>query len=905
MAQRGYKRGIMFDRVSQAYRRALLGWTGAVRRFAWLVVLASVLLSAGAAAYLAENARINTDTEDMLSPDLEFRRHSEELSQAFPQFSDNLVIVIDGQTPDLADDAARTLAAGLRQNPKLFGRVDDPAGSDFFRRNGFLYLDLDELYALGDRLAEAQPFLATLWRDPSLVGLFRMLGLAADEFLKDQGGDKGGGGQPIEITTVMDAVATVAEAQAAGTFSHLSWRELMSGAPADKDNADKAGANRRVLVLQPALDFGSLAPASDAMEGVRGLARSLGLTPENGVRVRLTGSAALAHEELKSVEKGMGIAAMVSLVLVLGLLMVGLRSKRLVAATLATLVMGLIWTAAFAIMALGTLNLISVAFAVLFIGLSVDFGIHYGLRYQETMDEGEDHARALGEAAKRTGGALTLCAVSAAIAFYSFLPTDYLGLAELGLIAGTGMFIALFANMTVLPAILTVLPHGGRTRKTPTHHFAPFRPLFRSFIKLNSRAVCFAALIAGVAAATALPKAVFDFDPLNLKDPETESVAAMFDLMSDPRSSPYSVTILAPNLEAAKTLAIKLKALPEVDAAATLADYVPADQDEKMEVISSMALFLGPAFATDTAANVQPPTAERRRRAFGDFRATLNRLAVLKGETAEKKAALRLSRALEGIEGDDALKAFETRLLTALPGRLGALNDALKAAPVTLASLPPEIRNNQIAADGRAKVEVYPKEDLRDREALVRFVAAVRNIAANATGSSVVILEAGDAVVGAFWRAGALSVFLIVVMLVVVLKRFSDAVLVFAPLALAALLTVAASVVFGLPFNFANVIVLPLLFGLGVAGGIHLVVRERQEMGVDRVLETSTPRAILFSALTTIGSFGSIALSSHPGTSSMGVLLTIAIFLSLVCTLIVLPALMNVWPAAKTGKPVP
>ena len=182
-----------------------------------------------------------------------------------------------------------------------------------------------------------------------------------------------------------------------------------------------------------------------------------------------------------------------SLVLVIGLLMIGLRSKRLVAATLLTLIMGLIWTAAFAIMALGTLNLISVAFAVLFIGLSVDFGIHYGLRYQEGMDRGEDHARALGEAAERTGGALTLCAVSAAIAFYSFLPTDYLGLAELGLIAGTGMFIALFANMTVLPAILTVLPHGGGATggaaKGQHRHFAPFRPLFRSFIELNSRAI--------------------------------------------------------------------------------------------------------------------------------------------------------------------------------------------------------------------------------------------------------------------------------------------------------------------------------------------------------------------------------------------------------------------------------
>jgi len=876
----------MIEGLSQAYRRALLGWTGGVCRLAWVVVLASLLLSAGAVAYLAQNLRVNTDTEDMLSPDLAFRRLSEEVSQAFPQFSDNLVVVIDGRTPDLADDAARTLAKRLRQNPKLFGRVDDPAGSDFFRRNGFLYLDLEELYVLSDRLADAQPFLATLWRDPSLAGLFRMLNLAADEALKESGG------QPIEITTVLDAIAGVAEAQAAGKFAHLSWQDLMSGPSVEKGApaAEKAAANRRILVIQPALDFGSLSPASDAMDGVRDVATALGLTPDNGVTVRLTGSAALAHEELKSVEKGMGMAGIVSLVLVVGLLMVGLRSKRLVAATLVSLVMGLIWTAAFAIAALGTLNLISVAFAVLFIGLSVDFGIHYGLRYREFMNAGGDHTEALGEAATRTGGALTLCAISAAIAFYSFLPTDYLGLAELGLIAGTGMFIALFANMTVLPAVLTVLPHGVEGNAAA---LVPPRRAFVAFINANSRAVCIVALIAGIGAATALPQATFDFDPLNLKDPNSESVAALFDLMVDSRSSPYSVTILAESLDAAKTLAIKLDALDEVDAAATLADYVPADQDEKLEVISTMALFLGPAFADANTA--PPPTPEQRRAAFTILQAKLGQLAALKRDTPEKASALRLSRAMTAITGDAALKDFETRLLTTLPGRLGALNDALTAGPVSLKTLPPDISDNQLAADGRAKVEVYPKQDLRDRAALVRFVDAVRGVDANATGSSVVILEAGNTVVGAFWQAGALSIGLIVLLLIIVLKRFVDAVLVFVPLALAALLTVAASVALNLPFNFANVIVLPLLFGLGVAGGIHLIVRARQEQGGGQVLETSTPRAVLFSALTTIGSFGSIALSSHPGTSSMGVLLTIAITLSLGCTLVVLPALMNIF----------
>ncbi|MCH7831344.1 MAG: MMPL family transporter [Proteobacteria bacterium] len=873
---------------AQAYRQALVRWTDGVRRLAWLVVAASVLLSAAAVVYLAENIRINTDTSDMLSADLAFRRHSAELNKAFPQFSDNLIVVIDGDSPDLSDDAARALAERLRRQPKLFGRVDDPAGSDFLRRNGLLYLDLDDLYELSDRLAEAQPFLGALWRDPSLVGLFRMLDLAIDEFLKDPAE------APFELMTVLDALADVAEAQKAGKFSQLSWQTLMTGAVAPED---EVSANRRVLVLQPALDFKSLSPAAKAMKGVRAAVRDLGLTRENGVRVRLTGSAALAHEELQSVEKGMGVAGAVSLFLVVVLLLIGFRSLRLAAAALATLLMGLIWTAAFAILALGALNLISVAFAVLFIGLSVDFGIHYGLRYKEGMDRDGDHARALSEAAEQVGGALTLCALSAAIAFYSFLPTDYLGLAELGLIAGTGMFIAFFANITVLPALLTVMPRGRGFRKGGAGGggMIPVKPVFQSFIRFNSRAVCFSALAVGVAAAFVVPKVMFDFDPLNLKDPKTESVATIFDLMENNRTSPYSITVLTRNLDAAQALAGKMNALSEVDGTATLADYVPADQPEKLDLIATMGLFLMPSFAS--AGTDAPPSMEDRRAALGQIRGRLGKLSALQGAAGEAKAAGRLSRALAALFGDGpaneaGLKELETRLLAALPGRLDALNLSLTAEPVDLNNLPPDMAANQVAADGRARLEVYPKEDLRDREALRRFVQSVRGVADNAIGSSVVILEAGNAVVAAFWQAGIISVTLISLLLMAVLKRWLDMVLVFAPLTLAALLTVAASVIFDIPFNFANIIVLPLLFGLGVASGIHLVLRQREEKSVSGVLETSTPRAVVFSALTTIGSFGSIALSSHPGTASMGLLLTISIALTLGCTLVVLPALM-------------
>ncbi|MBI3114038.1 MAG: MMPL family transporter, partial [Rhodospirillales bacterium] len=768
-----------------------------------------------------------------------------------------------------------------------FGAVFDPEGSEFFRKHGFLYLDKADLIELSDKLAAAQPFLGTLWRDPSLIGLFKMLGLAIDEVLKEKGT------QPIEIVKVLDAMTEVVKAQTAGEFRHLSWQELMAG----KKDDNGTRPNRRVIVIQPTLDFASLRPAAKVMTELRRLARDLRLTPENGVTVRLTGSAAMEHEELKSVEDSMGLANALSLLLGSGLLVIGLRSTRLVAATSATLMIGLIWTAAFAILTLGAFNLISVAFAVLFIGLSVDFGIHYGLRYQEGIDRGGSHAAALAEASEGVGGALTLCAVGAAIAFYSFLPTDYIGLAELGLIAGTGMFVAFFANLTVLPALLTVLPvpaDGGRSQPSV---FAPLTTALRSFVHRRSRAVCWGALGLGVAAALLLPKATFDFDPINLRDPHTESVATFLDLKSDSRTRPYAITILADSLAAAQATAARLKPLPEVDKTLMLADFVPADQDEKLDIIGTMALFLTPAFAA--AGTAPEPSVIERLNMLAEFQGRLQALSGLAGARPESRAARELGSALAVLfrqVGDDGRRILdlERRMLTALPGRLQALNAALSAGPVTLADLPAGFKEYYVAADGRARLIVYPKDDMQDHQALAHFVTAVRAVAPTATGAPVVILEAGNAVVKAFWQAALLSVTLIAVVLMAILDRWRDVALIFAPLVLAALLTVAMSVLIGQPFNFANVIVLPLLFGLGVASGIHLVIREGEEQGANSALETSTPRAVVFSALTTIGSFGSIAVSSHPGTASMGVLLAISITLTMACTLVVLPALIEV-----------
>jgi hypothetical protein len=243
---------------------------------------------------------------------------------------------------------------------------------------------------------------------------------------------------------------------------------------------------------------------------------------------------------------------------------------------------------------------------------------------------------------------------------------------------------------------------------------------------------------------------------------------------------------------------------------------------------------------------------------------------------------------------------LQTSLLGSLPARLDALATSLEAEEVTREDLPEDLIEHWVSKDDHYRVTVFPRENLNDSAAMRRFVTAVRTVAPDAIGFPVIYLEAGDAVVKAFKQAFLMALVAVTVLLLILLRPKSDTLLVLLPLLLAGVLTGAASVVVKIPFNFANVIALPLLLGIGVDSGIHMVHRMRAAPPAGgQVLETSTARAVLYSSLTTICSFGNLAVSPHRGMASMGVLLTIGIVFTLICTLVVLPALM------VTGKQSP
>lgn len=873
-------------RFEERIGTALVRWVRLVCQHAVLVSAGFVCATLAAGFYAGTHLGILGGTDALLDADLPFKQAEQRYYEAFPILYENMFVVIDADTPERAGEAATALAERLRAEPELFRAVYLPGGGDFFEQHAFLYLDTAQLEQLADRLAEAQPFLAELARDGSLRGLAAML-TRGTQAVRD--GDVGGD----RLRVIFERVASALEASGSDAPQPVSWAEVLS------PDGISVDARRRFLLMQPVLDFTSLQPARRPILEVRKIARELGLDRASGVTVRITGDVALSHEELDGLRKQAAAAGVASFLLVAAILIAALRSLRLTLFTLVTLIVGLVLTAGFTAVSVGHFNMISVAFAVLFIGLGVDFGIHFCMRYRELIDRGHAHAQALDLTVHSVGTSLVLCASTTAIGFFAFVPTDFLGVAELGLISGVGMFISLFCTLTLLPALLSLppLPRTSDTRQPLDWSGMTVATLPLS----HPRAVRTFALVVALFAIFVLPRARFDNNPLNVRDPSSESARTFAELLDKGSSSPWSLNAIAPDLASAEALAEKLRKLESVDRVVTVSDYVPEEQQEKLEIIEDVLLFLTPLPRSDE--DLVRPSSDEAWLALQRLEAELSRLLADPLDPALTPAARSLRTALADFiarvagtpEAPVALEQLETTLLGSLPEQLRTLEAALGAGRVTLENLPEALLQRMVAADGRARVEIFPTRNLRDQGAMARFVDEVRAIEPNVAGSASEIVESGRVVVTALRQALLAAVVAIALLLLVLWRRIDAAALVLAPLLLSAVLTVAAAVLLEIPFNFADVIVLPLLLGIGVDSGIHLVHRARTE-GTADLLRTSTARAVAYSALTTIASFGTLGFASHRGLATLGQLLTLGVGITIVCNLVVLPALVTLHP---------
>lgn len=843
--------------------------TGAVALFSarrpLLVILLAAVLAALSVVVSVRHLGINTDNFDLISSEEPFRQAAIAYRDAFPWYGDQLVVVIDAPTPEQAEIAATGVMDHMRQRDDLFSYVRAPSMDPFLKRNGLLYLSPDKLQDFLDRLASAQGLLAVLAEQPNLVGLLDMLDLAVGEADPESE-------QAVQLAGLVGTMAAMAEGDPDAP-AMLSWRRQL----AVEGQGGLEG--RQIVIAKPVQDFATLSPARAAISDLR---QHFATYPD-GIRFRLTGDAALDTEELDSVKLGGTSAGAISGAGIIVLLFLGLRRIRDVLATLAVLVTGLALSLGFATLTVGQLNLLSVAFAVLFIGLAVDFSIHFALRAQES-GRGPEAVR---DAGHSIGASLLLSALAAALGFLSFLPTAYRGLAELGIIAGGSMVIAVALNLTLLPALLSI---GAKPATAPPPPDRPARRMWRH----RTWSILAVGGVLGVAGVALTPFSTFDFNPLLLKDPKAESVSTFFDLAQS-KTGGYALEGLVDGPEAAEKAAAALAAKPGIGRVVHLGRFVPKDQDVKLAALQDASLFLFPVLMANPA---PPPDAAARRAAIGRFADTL---AGRPGDDPLHRASMRLAAALQGMDDAD-LPAFETRVTGLLPHWLADIRTAFDAGPVTAADVPAEFRQYWVTADGRYRVEIFPSEQLRTNRDLADFAHEAQSVLPDVTGTPAIVTAAGQVVLDSFKTATIVAAVCVIVLIGGLLRRPSDIALTVTPLTLAAVMTLGTAVLLGEVLNFANVIVLPLLFGLGVASSIHLVLRRHRTADAESLMRSSTPRAVLFSSLTTLASFGGLALAPHPGMASMGRLLTIAIIAILFATLLFLPALIRVFDRTKMSQ---
>jgi uncharacterized protein len=839
--------------------RAIVRVVDICAHYRWIVIVAGTLLLLGSAAFDAARFSINTDVEGLISQDLPWHQRQAELNRAFPQ--KGIVAVVQAPTAENAGMATNELAQQLAKNPGLFSNVGQPDSGDFFTRNGLMFDSASDVKKSAEGLTSARPMLSTLAADPSLRGIMKALTLGAE-------GVRAGKIKLEQLAWPLSLADRTLSDVLAGKPASFSWQELLQG------HARPADQLRHFVEVAPRLDFKALQPGHAAENGIDRTAADLRLSGKFGATVSLTGPVPMNDDQFSVIRNSALRDTLTALLGVVIILWLALRSSKIIIAVFFSLMVGLAATAALGLAMVGSFNLISIAFFVLFVGLGVDFGIQYSVRYRSERYEFDDLRVALRSAALKAGKPLALAAVATAAGFFAFLPTSYRGLSELGLIAGCGMLIAFACSITLVPAMLMVLNPPGEKAAVGFRGLAPLD----DFLQRHRVAVIAGTILVVLAGAPLLRHLPFDFNPVNLQNPDSPSVVTYRQLQSDPQTSGNDAELLAPSLEQADATARHLAAVPEVSRVLTLSSFVPSDQPQKIAALQGAAKALGPAL---NPRQQQPAPGDHDNVAA--IRSAADALAKAAGDARgpAADAARNVSGLLKRLaDADPSIRSkADAALVPPLRYDLDRLRKSLAPETVTIKTLPPDLVRDWLLPDGRARVQALPKGDPNDTNVLRQFAIAVLRAEPSAAGAAVSYYESGRTVTAAFIEAGILALIAIAILLFIALRRVTDVLLTLFPLLLAGAVTLEISVIWGLALNFANIVALPLLLGVGVAFKIYYIMAWRA--GKTGLLQSTLTRAVVFSAMTNAIAFGSMWASNYPGMSSMGKMMA----LSLVCTM--------------------
>ena len=871
---------------------------GLIVRHPWPVLLTALILAILSTVYTINNMTFLTGRDDLMPRNAPFQVDYREFSQNFGD-QDTIAVVVEGTDPALVSRFSDTLHARLSQEKQLFVEVFYPGGLPYFRQNGLLFMTLDELKALRTTLTMAGPILKDLAAAPSIQTLFSSLTDQIDDYLKTPTPDK------LQRLTFMLGTLDKGFAGFDGKQSALSIDTFLTGSGNEKPSMLETAGKQQVIAIRPLKEQGSFVPAERAIKKVREELNILRQKAEfKEITAGITGVPVLEYEEMSTSMEDMKLASVLSLALTVMLLLAAFRGVKNTIAAMVSLLIAISIAFGLATLFVGHLNILSMVFAVMLLGLGVEYAIQVVLRHQELLPT-RTFEQALAEALTSNLRPILLAFVTTALAFLTFLLTDFRGIAELGLIAAVGVFVCFLTTFTALPAMLVIVNKGQGSRgKGQEIQGQGARNKGQGIQQLFARPglIVGGMTLLALTGAAALTRVPFDFNMLNLQAKGLESVTYAYKLMKSKENSGYFGVSMARDRDEAITLTKHLEALPSVHHVVSLPALVPEQQPEKLAVLKQIQQVMAPVQPVDYEENLRVMELPA---VFEGFRERVERLK-LNLETRKRPEAqpiatflTTLDRFFAGLEKEKdgnaltLLRQMQEEMFAPLPEKLKLLKESLNARAVTEEDVPEALKQRFVGKDGRLLLQIAPKNEIFNEQPLAEFVTQIKSVDPHATGEPVSVYESFKILKRSYLQAFLYAMGGVVLILLIAFRSVRSTLLGVAPLTVGLLVMVGGMWLFGLKFNVANIIVMPLLLGVGIDSAVYIISRHlRGEESPVEVALSSAGKGVFLNALTILFSFGALMVARHQGVFSIGAVMSLGMTAIVLAFLVFLPALL-------------
>ncbi|MDR3457353.1 MAG: MMPL family transporter [Verrucomicrobiae bacterium] len=867
------------------------------RAFFWPQVLLFIASIAVTVLYL----KFDMNQDNLVSSNQKYQRNYLNYKREFAsRDEDDMVVAAESEDPEKNRQFIERLGAKLETETNLFRDVFYRADFKLMGSKSLLLLSEDELTEMKTRLHDYQPFVQRFTGSTNLVSFFAQVNTQFRTASHETN---------AQTTALVQALPVLQKilVQSADSLNR-------SGMPPSPGATTLFNAGGDVLDGRLTFDHGRIRIAiaqalNDEVEG-DAVARLRELVEQTksevpGLNVGITGGPVLDFDQMNQSQRDMTLASIVSLIVCALIFIYGYNETgRPVKATIC-LVVGLAYTLAFATLTVGHLNILTVTFMPILIGLAIDFGVHLVTRYEEELRHGRTEQEAMMKAMMFTGQGIFTGALTTAGAFLAMALTDFKGISEMGIICGGGLMVCLVPMMTLLPVLLL------RGRQNVMDHAIQEDDRRARIENLwLQRPVLVAAIIAGLCALawTQMHKISFDYNLLDLQSKGLPAVEYEQKLFNASERSPLYCAVVANSLDEAVALEKRIQALPSVasNGVDSIAGALKADQTEKLRLIGEIKAEIAPLQFSPP--DLRPVDLYSLSQTLWFFNGYLgNALAdkdvqndpeMVKVFTSLRTAASNLHKTM--LEGDasalaehaEKLGAFQRALFNDISDTFSQLQQQDNSTPLQAGNLPATLRNRFVGVHGKFLLQVYPKEDVRQRDKQVKFVEEMRTIDPDVTGEPVQLKEYTTQLKDSYITAAWYSLAAIAFMVLVHFRSLLAVILALIPVAIGTLWLAGLMGWQGVPFNPANIMTLPLVIGIGVTNGIHILNRYAEER-TPGILARSTGKAVLVSGLTAIAGFGSLILAKHRGIHSLGVIMSIGIATCMIAGLTFLPALLN------------